>query len=107
MSNKKSNEKEDGFFKDLKKTIVEKIAPPDAEYCHNDIENRDPKTLCSASGKECLNGHSHVSQMLIGSSSETVPVQDGEMLLGRWQRIFALELDHEKDREIIMSFIGE
>ena len=57
--------------------------------------------------EECLNGHSHIKAMLMGNSSETIPVQKGELMLGRWQRVLFFELDHAREREIIFSFIGE
>ena len=45
---------------------------------------------------ECPNGHSHC-QHLILSTSETVPIIDGSVPLGQYQRIFLVELDDQKD----------
>jgi len=101
------NEKEDGFFKDLKRVVFNDIANPEDDYHHNDLETRDPATLCPINGEECLNGHSHVGQMIMGAASETIPVLDGEIQLGRWQEILLWELDHGRDREVIFSFVGE
>jgi len=101
----KINEAEDGFFKDLKKFCT-KLVPAENEYHHNDLETRDKNTLCPIH-EECLNGHSHILQMLIGTSSETIPVQDGKMLLGKWQRILLIELDSPREREIIVQVMGE
>lgn len=103
----KINEDESGFHQDLKRILFEKIASPKETYLHDNLEIRDPATLCPISPEECANGHAHVAQMLLGNSSETVPVQNGKMLLGRWQQIFFLELDHARNREIILSFQGE
>ncbi|NCP67106.1 YjbQ family protein [bacterium] len=104
----KINEDEAGFFADIKRVLSEEICPPsDAGYQHNDLESRDPKTLCPISKEECLNGHSHVSQMLIGTASETIPVVNGEMQLGRWQQILMIELDHARERNVMLSFLGE
>ncbi|MFW7381479.1 MAG: YjbQ family protein [Oligoflexus sp.] len=50
-------------------------------------------------------GHSHIKSLLF-NTSETIPVKDGEMQLGKWQRIMAVELDSPRDREIILTFIG-
>lgn len=102
----KINEKEDGFFQDLKKLIFEEIVNPEKTYQHNNLEVREKNTMCKIE-EECLNGHSHVAQMLLGSSSETVPVQDSKMLLGKWQRILFFELDHSKNREVVFSFVGQ
>lgn len=104
----KINEDEAGFFADIKRVMSEQIAPPsDTDYKHNDLETRDPATLCPISKEECLNGHSHISQMLIGTASETIPVVAGAMQLGTWQQILMIELDHARERNVMLSFIGE
>jgi len=100
----KINEKESGFFDDFKR-FMQNLIPANADYKHNDFDIRDPSTLCEL-GEECANGHSHCQQMLVGSASETIPVRDGEMALGRWQRIFLVELDHSRDRTVHVQLIG-
>jgi len=101
----KINEAEDGFRNDLRKRC-DKYISVDERYQHNDLENRDPKTMCD-SKEECLNGHAHIRGMLMGQSSETLPVQDGKIMFGRRQRVLLFELDHSRDREIIFSFMGD
>ena len=101
----KINEAEDGFWNDLRKWCDKNVSI-DERYQHNDLENRDPKTMCE-SKEECLNGHSHIRAMLIGNSSETIPVKEGNMQLGVWQRILLFELDHARPRQIIFSYMGE
>jgi secondary thiamine-phosphate synthase enzyme len=55
---------------------------------------------------ESPNGHSHCLQLLLGSS-ETVPVMDGELQLGTWQRLFLVELDGPRpDREVLLQIIS-
>jgi len=104
----KINEAEDGFYADIKRVMSEQLAPPsDTGYKHNDLETRDPATLCPISKEECLNGHSHVTQMLIGTASETIPVLGGTMQLGTWQQILMIELDHPRNREVMLSFVGD
>jgi thiamine phosphate synthase YjbQ (UPF0047 family) len=29
------------------------------------------------------------------------------MLLGQWQRIFLVELDHAREREVVVQLVGE
>lgn len=101
----KINEAEDGFWNDLKKWCDKNVSI-DERYQHNDLENRDPKTMCE-SKEECLNGHSHIRAMLMGDSSETIPVKAWKMLLGVWQRILLFELDHARPRKIVFSYMGE
>tara|TARA_R110000851_G_scaffold329434_1_gene501316 strand:- start:710 stop:1159 length:450 start_codon:yes stop_codon:yes gene_type:complete len=71
------------------------------KYLHDMISLRNdvPKD-------ERVNGHSHIRSMFF-NSSETVPVQDGELILGEWKKIFAIELDPVRLRELTCTFIGE
>jgi secondary thiamine-phosphate synthase enzyme len=55
---------------------------------------------------ERINGHSHI-RYLFFNSSETIPVDDGKLILGEWKKIFAVELDPVRDRQIICTFISE
>tara|TARA_B110000208_G_scaffold67742_1_gene87603 strand:- start:244 stop:693 length:450 start_codon:yes stop_codon:yes gene_type:complete len=54
---------------------------------------------------ERINGHSHIRSLFF-NSSESVPVQGGTMLLGKWKRLFFVELDAVRKRELIVTFIG-
>ena len=101
----KINEAEEWFRNDLKKRCDKNVSI-DEWYQHNDLENRDPKTMCD-SKEECLNGHAHIRGMLMGNSSETIPVHKGKIMFGRRQRVLLFELDHSREREIIFSFVGE
>ena len=100
----KINEFEDGFFADMKEVLFKDIAPIDRAWKHNNEEERDPNTMCDTDG--CLNGHSHIAQMLVGSTSESIPVINGKMQLGRWQRILFFEMDRPRERKVILSFMS-
>ena len=52
------------------------------------------------------NGHSHCMSMLLGSAGESIPVRDGELCLGTWQRVLFLELDRERDRRWLVQVVG-
>jgi secondary thiamine-phosphate synthase enzyme len=54
---------------------------------------------------ERLNGHSHVRSLFF-NSSETIPIQDGKLLLGKWKRLFFVELDPVRKREIVITLIN-
>src|ERR1051325_5457811 len=47
------------------------------------------------------NSDAHIKASLVGSSV-TIPFQDGELLLGRWQGIFLCEFDGGRERKVIM-----
>lgn len=97
------NERETCFLEDLR-LFMEDLVPSDAYYRHDDFEIRtenleDPDA-------EPLNGHAHIKAMLLGSSSEHVPVVDGELAMGRWQRILFVELDQARPRRIVLQVQG-
>lgn len=80
--------------------MLRRLAPPEGEYRHNVYAH-----AFSQNG-ELPNGHSHCQHLLLGAS-EAVPVVEGKLLLGQWQRIFLVELDHGRDREVVVQLIGE
>ena len=85
-------------------STVERFAPRNAHYRHNDFSVR----TVHMHEDECPNGHSHCQHLTLGSS-ETIPIVEGELALGEWQRIFMVELDEEKPlphREILVQIMG-
>ncbi len=96
----KINESEPELLKDMAQFLGE-IAPVEREYCHN---NFDVRTV-NMTKDECPNAHAHCQHLLL-SASETVPMVNGRMHLGRWQRIFLVELDRPKAREVIVQVLG-
>ena len=83
-------------------SAIERFAPRNQHYRHNDFEVRTLHT----NEDECPNGHSHCQHLLLGAS-EYVPLVDGKMTLGEFQRIFMVELDDQKDfRQILVQVMG-
>ena len=80
---------------------LERLAPRDFEYRHNDFRIR----TVNMTPHESPNGHSHCRHLFLGAS-ETVPVVDGRLAFGRWQRLFLIELDHPRTREIHVQVLG-
>ena len=93
------NENEPALIGDMER-MLEGIAPSCAEYKHNEFAH-----AFSTNG-ERPNGHSHCQHLLLGAS-EAVPVMDGKLIVGQWQRIFLIELDHGRDREVVVQLVGE
>jgi secondary thiamine-phosphate synthase enzyme len=100
----KINESEDGFKEDFAKLMSE-LVPKDRYYKHNDLDIRKEETLCTNKSL-CVNGDSHILQMLVGTTSESIPVEDGKVMLGSWQRIFLIELDKKRDRRLEIRVFG-
>ena len=83
--------------------MLRRLAPANDDYQHNDFSIRTHHMHPD----ESPNGHSHCLQFLLGTS-ETVPLMDGELMLGEWQRIFLVELDGPRPkREVLIQTVGE
>ncbi len=52
------------------------------------------------------NGHAHCKALFL-RSSETINIVDGRLQLGRWQRIFLLELDCPRRRTVSVMVMGQ
>ena len=99
------NERERGFMQDFA-DMLDSVAPREGLYYrHDDLTIRtegledDPH--------ETPNGHSHCRAALIGSASQSVPIVDGHLSLGRYQRIFFCELDRARERKVFIQVMGE
>jgi secondary thiamine-phosphate synthase enzyme len=95
------NESETGFLNDYRRAI-ETIVPVDGYYEHDDHDVRTE----NLQEDEFINGHAHVRQMLIGSASVTIPIVDGQVLLGTWQKVLYAELDQARERRVIVHAQG-
>ena len=86
-------EYESGALKDLSEAL-ERLAPVDGDYEHNARWGDG-------------NGFSHVRSALL-KTSVSIPVVDGELVLGTWQQVVAINLDNrERMREMIAVLVGE
>jgi putative ABC transport system permease protein len=83
------NENEPLLQEDLKQ-LLEAVAPRAGEYQHNDFSRR-----VDIPPDEPANGHSHCKALFLPMSA-CVNIADGQIQLGRWQRIFLLELDEAR-----------
>jgi secondary thiamine-phosphate synthase enzyme len=53
------------------------------------------------------NADSHLKSAILGPG-ETIPVKDGELLLGQWQSVMMAELDGPRsNRKVIVTVIGD
>ncbi|WP_321421985.1 secondary thiamine-phosphate synthase enzyme YjbQ [uncultured Methanobacterium sp.] len=84
------NENESGLLKDFQ-LALQKLVPEGAGYQHDRIDN---------------NADSHIRGFLLGGS-ETIPVENGRLMLGTWQSIFFVELDGPRQRKLTVTVMGE
>jgi secondary thiamine-phosphate synthase enzyme len=85
-------EYEPGALQDLRRAL-DLVAPVDAEYAHNARWGDG-------------NGFSHIRSALL-KTSQSLPVVDGELALGTWQQVVAINLDNrERVRELVAVLVG-
>lgn len=94
------NEAEPLLLQDME-AMLARIAPSGVYYRHNDLSIR----TVNLTEDEDLNGHAHCQHLLMGAS-EVIPCADGDLLLGEWQRVFLVELDTARSREVIVQIVG-
>jgi secondary thiamine-phosphate synthase enzyme len=93
------NENEPLLMGDLR-GVLERLAPRSAVYAHDDLARRR-----DVPPDEPKNGHSHCKAVVL-SSSVALGVAAGRLLLGRWQRLFLVELDGGRERTLTVTAIG-
>ncbi|HYM96095.1 MAG TPA: secondary thiamine-phosphate synthase enzyme YjbQ, partial [Candidatus Sulfotelmatobacter sp.] len=94
------NENEPLLLRDFQ-TLLERVAPEGAGYEHDDFTRRVDIAL-----DEPVNGHAHCRQMLL-TAFATLLVEDGDLVLGRWQSVFAVELDGPRHRQLAIQLDGD
>jgi len=97
------NEWENGFLEDFA-VMLKRLVPTEHYYAHDDWDRRTENI--SEDDQEFGNGHSHCMSMLLGPAGESIPVADGELCLGTWQRVLFLELDRPRDRRWLVQVVG-
>jgi len=81
------NENESGLKDDVL-IMLEKLVPPQ-QYKHDRVDN---------------NADSHLKAILIGNSA-VIPVENGRLCLGTWQRLFFCEFDGPRRRKVHFTVI--
>jgi len=84
------NEAEPGLMRDIVEFLKEHTKPG-APWMHNRIDD---------------NAHAHLGQSVLGHHA-SIPVADGRLYIGTWQRILLVEMDGPRRRRIIITVIGE
>lgn len=81
------NENEPGLKEDVLNVLNQLV--PQQSYNHNRIDN---------------NADSHLKAILVGNSA-VIPVENGRLRLGTWQRLFFCEFDGPRRRKLHFTFI--
>lgn len=93
------NERESLLLTDFRR-LLDRIAPRNGHYEHDDLDRR-----IGIGPDEPRNGHAHCQHLML-SSSESVPLIDGKLHLGHWQRVFLIELDSSRLRDVFLQVVG-
>ena len=94
------NEDEPLLLGDMRRQL-EEFAPRGAAYQHDDLSIRTH----NLEPNERANGHAHCQRLFVGAS-ESIPIVGGALQIGRWQRIFFVELDGPRPREVLLQVMG-
>jgi secondary thiamine-phosphate synthase enzyme len=82
------NEGESGLIQDLIRRLSS-LAPPGDGYLHDSIDD---------------NAHAHLQAVLLGNC-QTIPIEDGSLVMGTWQRVLFIELDGPRRRNVCLKVI--
>lgn len=93
------NENEPGLLQDMAE-VLERLVPAGRGFRHDDLARRP-----GAPPDEPANGDAHCKAMLL-SASQTLTIQERRIQLGRWQRIFLVELDGGRIRTVSVTVLG-
>lgn len=83
------NENDPALMEDIM-SLLEQIVPKSGKYLHNRGDG---------------NAHAHIRSVLTGNSV-TIPVDEGRLVLGTWQRILFFEFDGPRKRRVYVQTIS-
>lgn len=84
------NDDEDGIIQDIDE-LLEKLAPSGKDYRHHQTGER--------------NGDAHLKSLLV-HHQVIIPITNGNLDLGPWQRVFYAEFDGERKKRMIIKVMG-
>lgn len=85
------NDNEEGLIQDIDRWL-EQLAPFRQDYLHHQT------------GED--NGDSHLKAILV-HHQVVLPVTQGRLLLGTWQRVFYAEFDGQRSKRVVVAVMGE
>jgi len=85
------NDNESGLIDDIDRWL-EELAPFREDYHHHDTGE--------------TNGDSHLKALLV-HHQVILPITDGKLDLGPWQRVFYAEFDGQRPKRLVIKVMGE
>ncbi len=96
------NEQEPMLLSDIG-DLLARLVPATAYYRHDDLSIRTVNL--HAGVEDQANGHAHCQHLFLGSSCH-LPILNRCLDAGQWQRIFLVELDSPRIREVVVQISG-
>lgn len=93
------NEHETLLLQDFE-ALLARLVPTEQTYAHDDMDRRTGVDV-----DEPRNGHAHCRALML-PPSVVLNIIDGRISLGRWQRVFLVELDGPRDRTLTVVAHG-
>ena len=103
-----------GYTPDLK-LILDRFASPNENFSHDDIRDINnpkgkrfddlPKPNKDGIINEPRNAHAHAHALILQSSISLI-IEDSQVVLGKWQNIMLVELDHARERKVSLLAQG-
>lgn len=87
------NDHESGLWKDILKWLEERIAPWDPDHYDHNLTGED-------------NAAAHLRSLTVGHEV-IVPITDGKLDFGPWQRVFYGEWDGQRKKRVIVKVMGD
>ena len=87
------NDHESGLWRDILHWLEHTVAPWDPGRYHHNETGED-------------NAAAHLRSLTVGHEV-IVPITNGKLDLGTWQRIFYAEFDGQRDKRVIVKVMGE
>ena len=76
-------------------------APSNGLYRHTDLS----VLTVNVTAAERRNGHAHCRALMLPTSA-CLNIGEGRLMLGRWQRVFLVELDGPQERDVAVMALG-
>lgn len=90
------NENEPGLEEDIP-DFIQRLVPEEGPYRHHHFLPSD--------GRNAVNAWAHLRNCLLGSHV-SMPIVDGDLLKGRRQNVYLVELDGPKIRSFVVQVFG-
>jgi len=86
--------------------VIQENDPTIHEDTHEILEEIVPTSKNYRHGYEgSINAAAHIRNQLLGSNV-SIPIMNGRLALGTWQRIFFIEMFRPRHRKVVVSIIG-